>query len=112
MTPKVYDVTQLFDDYRAFFELKGSVNMLLTADAAQEVCNEALKYNLLVIRAEGGIWHHPGFEARLDSIWDGRAPPLAKAHAETNNRKAAESIREDHREMGYNVFIITALSNC
>jgi hypothetical protein len=31
----------------------------------------AAQHGLVVVRIEEGIWHSPGFEARLDCIWDG-----------------------------------------
>ena len=38
------------------------------------------------------MWHSPGFEARVDCIWDGYDPPVNQAEAEENNRLAAAFI--------------------
>jgi hypothetical protein len=61
---------------------------------------------LVVARIEGGFWLNPGFESRLDCIWEGADPPIGVAAADANNRKAAEFIREMSDE--HDVFIIQA----
>jgi len=70
------DLQRRFDSPNDFFELGGSVVMKLSADAAIAVCERAAQHGLVVVRVEGGIWHSPGFEARLDCIWDGADPPV------------------------------------
>jgi len=59
-----------------FFSLRGSIVMKLTTEAAVGACEQAAQQGLLISRIEGGIWHTPGFEARIDCIWDGAEPPL------------------------------------
>ena len=87
-----------------FFELDGSVSMKLDAYAAQNVCIEAIKYELVVVKIEGGIWHTPWFEARLDCIWNGIDPPISKSKAIINNAKALDMI---YKESECDTFIIT-----
>ncbi|MEN7529545.1 colicin immunity protein [Cupriavidus sp. DL-D2] len=102
------DLQQLYHSSDEFFELGGSVVMKLSTNAAVAVCESAVKHGLLIARIEGGIWHAPGFEARLDCIWDGFNPPVDLQLAEQNNREAAAFIR---KESGmHDVFVLTAPS--
>ena len=80
--------------------------MKLSADAAIEVCLVAADHGLVVARIEGGIWHHPGFEARVDCIWDGSDPPISPSGAVSNNKRAASFIAEERSE--HDSFVITA----
>ena len=80
--------------------------MRLTAAAAIDVCIEADLHGLVIARVEGGIWHNPGFEARVDCIWDGADPPIALLSARENNRRAADFIRDQSRR--HSAFILTA----
>ena len=89
-----------------FFELEGSVVMKLTTEAAIEVCHVAAEHGLIVARIEGGIWRHPGFEARLDCIWNGADPPIGLTEAAANNAEAARFIKEKSNK--HDVFILTA----
>lgn len=89
-----------------FFHLGGSVVMKLSADAAVAVCLDAANLGLVVARIEGGIWHDPGFEARIDCIWDGVDPPVDRETAEKNNRAAADFVRSERAV--HDVFVITA----
>jgi len=95
-----------YESSSEFFTLDGSVIMKLSRDAAVKVCELAAQRGLVVARIEGGIWHSPGFEARLDCIWDGVDPPVELDVAEENNIEAANFIRSKS-EM-HDVFIITA----
>ncbi|MDF2077559.1 hypothetical protein P2Q70_23480 [Pseudomonas mendocina] len=61
--------------------------MRLSPEAAIGVCERAASEGVVVSRIEGGIWLNPGFESRLDCIWDGADPPLAQAAAHTNRGK-------------------------
>ena len=61
---------------------------------------------MVVARIEGGIWHFPGFEARLDCIWDGVDPPVDVGVAEQNNLAAAEFVHSESLE--HDVFVVTA----
>lgn len=97
---------KLYDNAEDFFELQGSVVMRLTSNAAIEACCAAAERGLVVARIEGGIWLHPGFEARRDCIWDGADPPLSYADASANNEKAAGFIAD--KSSSHDVFILTA----
>ena len=82
--------------------------MKLTSDAAIQVCERAASYGLVVSRVEGGVWHFPGFEARLDCIWDGVDPPIDIFLAKKNNNFAANFIGSESRI--HNVFIVTSFA--
>lgn len=100
------DRRRLYESADDFFELKGSVIMKLTSAAALEVSRVAAEYGLIVARVEGGIWRHPGFEARLDCIWNGADSPISLIEAAANNAEAAEFIEE--KSNTHDVFILTA----
>jgi hypothetical protein len=100
------DRSRLYTRGDDFYELNGSVSMRLSAGAAIEVCRSAASHGLVVARVEGGIWRNPGFESRLDCIWDGVDPPVDLERTSINNAAAAEfvaSMGETH-----DVFILTA----
>ncbi|MFJ2994833.1 colicin immunity protein [Pandoraea sp. NPDC087047] len=100
------DLQRRYDSPDEFFSLGGSVVMKLSADAAITVCERAGQHGLVIARIEGGLWHSPGFEARLDCIWDGADPPVEVSAAEQNNLAAAEFIRSESRV--HDVFVVTA----
>lgn len=102
------DRKKLYSSANDFFALNGSIVMKLTSDAAIEVCESAVESGLVIARVEGGIWHFPGFEARLDCIWDGVSPPVEYEVAEINNIAAADFIRGERTV--HDAFIITAPS--
>ncbi len=77
--------------------------MKLTPAAAKKVCRIATTRGLLIKRIEGGIWHNPGFEARLDCIWD--AKDWLRNDPEENNSLAVQFIDDELRR--HDVFIIT-----
>lgn len=81
--------------------------MKLTADAAVDVCRQAARRGVVVSRIEGGIWHSPGFEARIDCIWDGVDSPVNGDVAEKNNLDAAEFVREESQMR--DVFILSIM---
>lgn len=97
---------KLYDSAHNFFDAAGSGAMKLSADAAIAVCVEAANRKLVIARVEGGIWHNPGFEARLDCIWDGADPPLDHAAVVQNNIRAADFIRRQRET--HDAFILTA----
>ncbi|MFV0456879.1 MAG: colicin immunity protein [Pseudomonas sp.] len=99
------DLQQRYEFSDDFFSLDGSVVMKLSADAAAEVCERASQHGLVIARIEGGIWHFPGFEARLDCIWDGVELPVDARAAEKNNLAAAEFICSEKQV--HDVFIVT-----
>lgn len=98
--------SRLHTTSRDFFDMHGSTLMKLNVDAAIEVCLRAAAHGLVVARVEGGIWHAPGFEARLDCIWDGIDPPVDQSTAHHNNLEAAEFIAEERQI--HTAFVITA----
>ncbi|MBO7776723.1 colicin immunity protein [Burkholderia pseudomallei] len=100
------NLQQRYDSSDDFFSLGGSVVMRLSADAAIAVCERAGQHGLAVARVEGGIWHFPGFEARLDCIWDGDDPLVDVAVAEQNNLAAAKFVRSESHK--HDVFVVTA----
>ncbi|MDZ7644948.1 MAG: hypothetical protein U5K76_12500 [Woeseiaceae bacterium] len=98
------DRSKLYEDID-FFELHGHAVMMLTPEAAQKVCELASDQGLTIGRVEGGIWHDPGFEARLDRIWDVRDEARGECHVA--NHDAARFIRSWSDEHG--VFILSIL---
>ncbi|MEM5370059.1 colicin immunity protein [Paraburkholderia azotifigens] len=102
------DRTKRYTDANDYFSLGGSIVMKLSTEAAIAVCTEAAKHGFVVSRIEGGIWHNPGFEARIDCIWDGAEPPIDSKTAHTNNLVAIEFIHSESAE--HDTFIITAPS--
>ncbi|WP_042267776.1 colicin immunity protein [Paraburkholderia heleia] len=102
------DRTKRYTDADDYFSLGGSIVMKLSAEAAISVCTNAAEHGVIVSRIEGGIWHNPGFEARIDCIWDGAEPPIDLNSARVNNLAAIEFIRSELPE--HDTFIITAPS--
>jgi hypothetical protein len=102
------DVQKRYTTATEFFELHGSVLMKLAADAALEVCMKAAEHGLIVSRIEGGKWHNPGFEARVDCIWDGVSPYTTLKEAIANNLKAMDFIASEQDE--HDTFIVTVYS--
>jgi Colicin-E5 Imm protein len=100
------DRSRRYTDPEDFFLLHGSVVMKLTAEAAIAICEQAAGQRILVARIEGGIWHNPKFEARIDCIWDGADPPIDSRSAHENNLAAIEFIRSQLPL--HTAFIITA----
>ncbi|MEL4427211.1 colicin immunity protein [Shewanella indica] len=64
------DRNLLYSNASDFFSKQGNNVMKLTPKAAIDVCKKSVELKYLVSRIEGGIWHNPGFEMRLDCIWD------------------------------------------
>lgn len=100
------DRSRLYKSPDDFFGLDGSVVMRLSPEAAIGVCERAASEGVVVSRIEGGIWLNPGFESRLDCIWDGADPPLTQASAHTNNLLALEFIQT--QAAAHSAFILTA----
>lgn len=110
MDPKVKDHSVVYQDAESFFSIGGSIWMKLSRPAAIKVCEVAAQRGILVARIEGGVWRFPGFEARLDCIWNGADPPLSVEDAERNNRLARKFIEESDAisDVIHDVFILTA----
>jgi hypothetical protein len=100
------DRSKRYTEREDFFQLHGSVVMKLAVDAAIAVCEVAARRGYVVARIEGGIWHNPGFEARVDCIWDGADPPIDEESAHANNLAAIEFIRSEVPD--HDTFIVTA----
>ena len=100
------DPLRRYESADDFFNLDGSVTMKVSADAAIAICERAVDHGLFVSRIEGGFWHSPGFEARLDSIWDGANIPVDRKVATKNNHAAKEFVRSERSK--HDVFIITS----
>jgi hypothetical protein len=93
-------------DAAARFAAGGNRTMYLTADAALRVCRTAAQRELLVYRVEGGIWHHPGFEARLDAIWDSQiGAPVSAESVQQSNERLAMLIEQD--PAGCDAFVVS-----
>lgn len=89
------DSLRQYESADDFFALNGSAVMKMTVAAAISVCEQAINHGLIVSRIEGGIWHNPGFEARLDCIWDGADSSVDKVSAEKSNRSATGFIKSE-----------------
>jgi len=80
--------------------------MKFSRSAAEEVVEKLSSHRLIAVRIEGGAWRDPGFEARLDQIWDSVIdPPISEKLAYQSNRDAANFIRT--RPSMIDTFIIT-----
>lgn len=99
------DLLRRYDSADDFFALNGSVVMKMTVAAAISVCEQAISHGLVVSRVEGGIWHSPGFEARLDCIWDGIDSKDDDSRVGENNKSAVEFIKSE--SMCHDAFIVT-----
>lgn len=99
------DGTQLYDDGFLFFQLNGNAVMRLTRTAAISVCRLATDRGLHVLRVEGGIWHSPGFEARVDSIWDSKFGEINDCSIVGNNQSAESFIKGE--ELYIDSYILT-----
>lgn len=104
---QMIDRGRLYELWEDFFALQGSAVMRLSSAAVVDVCSRAAKAGLVVARIEGGIWLAPGFESRLDCIWDGADPPLSQEDAHLNNLEAAAFI--DSQAGVHGAFILTTL---
>lgn len=98
-----FDRSALYEDSNDFYSLDGNNVMKLTPEAAIGVCCHCIEIDYIVSRIEGGIWHNPGFEMRLDCIWErnkkwNESPQLAK-------NEAIKFIEEELSE--HNAFIVS-----
>lgn len=98
----------LYESSDEYFSLSGSAVMKLTTPAASAVCRAAAGNGLVIVRIEGGIWHRPGFEARIDCIWDGADPPIDQQQCRANNAHAAEFV--ESASSVNDAFVITTAS--
>ena len=84
--------------------------MKLAKPAACEVIATCSKRGIGISIVEGGIWHEPGFEARLDAIWHSefdRAEAVADVTA--NNLLARRFV--DELPGKYDTAIISTFGN-
>ena len=105
---KKYETSILYDSADEFFKLEGNVNMRLTPEAAIEVCAMARKKGFYVGRLEGGVFHDPGFEARIDAIWDCKNY-LQDDRIYENNILAIEDLIEEIKLGKHNAFLVTLI---
>lgn len=103
----VIDRIKRYEYSKYFFDRDGNCIMKFSASAAIDICRECIKKSIYIWRIEGGIWHNPGFEARVDCIWDSSYHPNLKVNinVEENNTLAEEFIREESDI--HDTFIIT-----
>lgn len=99
------DSLRRYESADEFFLLDGTVVMKMTPGAAISVCEQARSHGFFISRIEGGIWHNPGFEARLDCIWDGVDCFIDEVSAGENNKSAAMFIAGE--ALVHDVFIVT-----
>ncbi|MER2493920.1 colicin immunity protein [Catenovulum sediminis] len=102
----MFDRNIRYSNYSDFFDLQGNNVMKLTTEAAKEVCRYSHDKSYIVSRIEGGIWHNPGFEMRLDCIWD-RSKELDSS-PELASKEAVDFIEEESNE--HDVFIVSLQS--
>ena len=100
-----YEQGRLYDSADDFFRLGGDAVMPLTRAAAIAACEAASARGFTIWRIEGGHWRRPGFEPRLDCIWDGADPPMDRVAAELENATAAEFVRA--ADPAQDAFILT-----
>jgi hypothetical protein len=98
--------SKLYSDANDFYALSGNNVMKLSPSAAIAVCRTAANNGLVIARVEGGIWLSPGFEARLDCIWNGADPPISVEAADRNNLIAGDFILQ--QGVAHTAFILTA----
>jgi hypothetical protein len=101
------EINRLYSCADDFYALEGNFVMFLTPGAAAAVCRSAAERGWVIGRVEGGVWH-PGFESRVDCIWDGiwPPPPVSFAQAKINNQLAAEFI--ESMSIEHSAFILTS----
>ncbi|WPO98274.1 colicin immunity protein [Pseudomonas sp. HR96] len=102
----IIDLQQRYDSSDDFFNLSGSVTMKISADAAVAICERAAQRGLVIARIEGGIWRAPGFEARLDCIWDGVEPPCRSENGRSE-QSCSGRIRGAEKAV-HDVYVLTA----
>ena len=90
-----------FDDAGAYFVDSGSGWMKLTKEAAQAVVERLQSEGIAISGIEAGIWHDPGFEARIDGI-------LSESERSGQGIKEEEAQRFFHDiDSSYDTFIVT-----
>ena len=103
------DANRIYSRALDFFELDGNFVMVLTPDAAEDVCQTALSHDLIVGRIEGGHWLGHGFEPSINLIWDGLWPPPSASleDAKKNNEEASAFVRNATNERSAFVLSLT-----
>lgn len=85
-----------FGDPGDFFAKQGRYWMKLTREAGASVVEKCSDKALAVSTIEGGIWHDPGFEARLDAIWHSELDSYPEDQKiAPNNAEALQFLRSD-----------------
>ena len=104
----------IFEDHREFIHRNDRNSLILTSKAAEEACRQASIFGLSIAKVEGGLWHNPGFESRIDAIWETRNYPASLDEVRKLNALAADFIRDqssispDSDLPPADVFMITA----
>ena len=110
MVISVQDRTTLFENAEAFFAKSGSPWMKLPRAIASEVIEGCSKRQVAVSIVEGGIWHSPGFEHRLDAIWHSEFDVKpGDSLVEKNNNEALSFIKQ--LPSNHDVAIISTFGN-
>ena len=94
MVTSTEDRRKIYSDPSEFFAKQGRYWMKLTRPVAVAVVKQCQDHSLAVSMVEGGIWHNPGFEARLDAIWHSEFDHMPTESAiYGNNAKAAAYLK-------------------
>ena len=91
-------LTKLHNDAREFLSRNDRNLILLSGPAAAEACRLAADAGLSIGRIEGGFWLNPGFESRMDSIWDTRRYAASMEEARDWNLSGARFIESQMRQ--------------
>lgn len=74
MKTRLFKHDILYEKGEDFFRLRGNCCMILTPNAAIEVCQEAIKQNLWIlgvgVGVDAGHWFNPGFRPDSWMSWD------------------------------------------
>ena len=90
--------------------MSGAGWMKLTLPAAKSVIQQCTDQLVAVSGIEGGIWHNPGFEARLDAIWKCKMGGDPDDQELKFNNSEAERFLSDF-EVAYDTAIISTVGN-
>ena len=102
--------TVRFDEAEALFADAGSAWMKLTRQAAAEAISRCSAKGIAVSIVEAGIWHEPGFEARLDGVWHSEFDAMSDVKCiDENNSRALQFI--GGLPQAYDTAIISTFGN-
>ncbi|MGX4747403.1 colicin transporter [Morganella morganii] len=106
MSTNGFTYNDIFDNSNVFFEKNGSSVMVLTSNAAIEVCQEATARNLWILGVDGGHWQNPGFKIDGNTSWSRKTKLFNENKLSENNQLAIENIVSDTAD-GYTAFLVT-----